>query len=61
MTDVPGTTRELLRDKTTIARVSVEIMDSPGLLDFSDEMKFLSEVVQEADLLLFVVDGKQEM
>lgn len=36
-------------------------MDSPGLLDFSDEMKFLSEVVQEADILLFVVDGKQEM
>lgn len=61
MTDLPGTTRELLRDTTTIARLPVEIIDSPGLLDFTEELQFLSQVVEEADLLIFVVDGKQEM
>jgi GTP-binding protein len=61
VTDLPGTTRELLRDKTTIARLPVEIIDSPGLLDFADELQFLAQVIEDSDLLLFVVDGKQEM
>lgn len=61
MTDIPGTTRELLYDTTTLARVHCEIIDSPGLLDFQQEMVFLRRSIAEADILLFVVDGKQEM
>lgn len=61
VTDIPGTTRELLRDSTQIARYPVEIIDSPWLLDFSDEIPFLEQIIQEADLLLFVVDGKNDL
>lgn len=34
-------------------------MDSPGLMDFQDELAFLAQIIDEADILLFVVDGKQ--
>jgi hypothetical protein len=30
--------------------------DSPGLLDFSDEVPFIEKIIKESDLLLFVVD-----
>jgi GTP-binding protein len=61
VTDIAGTTRELLRDETKIARYPVEIIDSPGLLDFTQEAQFLEQIIQEADILLFVVDGKLEV
>lgn len=61
VTDIPGTTRELLRDSTQIARYPVNIIDSPWLLDFSDEIPFLEQIIQESDLLLFVVDGKNDL
>jgi predicted GTPase len=30
--------------------------DSPGLLDFTDELFYIQHIVKESDLLLFVVD-----
>lgn len=50
-----------MRDETKIARYPVEIIDSPGLLDFTQEAQFLEQIIQEADILLFVVDGKLEV
>jgi predicted GTPase len=34
------------------------LVDSPGLEDFSEEQQFISQIIEEADLILFVVDGK---
>jgi len=30
--------------------------DSPGLLDFTDELPYIEQIVKESDLLLFLVD-----
>jgi predicted GTPase len=38
----------------------VVLVDSPGLDDFKQEQTFIQEIIDEADLLLFVVDGKLE-
>jgi GTP-binding protein len=30
--------------------------DSPGLLDFTDELPYIEQIIKESDLLLFLVD-----
>lgn len=61
VTDIAGTTRELLREEVDFARKHATFVDSPGLEDFALEQKFIQEIIDEADLLLFVVDGKGEI
>ena len=34
----------------------VMVFDSPGLLDFSDEVPYITQIVQDSDLLLFLID-----
>lgn len=58
VTDIAGTTRELLRESTAFEGRSVEVVDSPGLADFEDELQFIQQIINESDVLLFVVDGK---
>lgn len=58
MTDIAGTTRELLREEAVIAGTPVTLIDSPGLEHFAQELPFLQEIIDTADVLLFVVDGK---
>lgn len=59
VTDIAWTTRELLRDYSQREELKwVEIIDSPGLLDFSQEVDFIQTIIDESDVLLFVVDGK---
>lgn len=60
VTDIPGTTRELLRDEVELAGKICQLIDSPGLLNFEEEVPFLEQIIQEADILLFVVNGKEE-
>lgn len=55
VTDISGTTRELIREE----RDGVVFVDSPGLATFDDERPFLEEVIEQSDLLLFVVDSKE--
>lgn len=54
VTDIAGTTRELIREE----RDGVVFIDSPGLATFDEERPFLEEVIEQSDLLLFVVDSK---
>jgi len=58
VTDIAGTTKELLREDIEFGNKKAMLVDSPGLEDFSIEQQFISQIIQEADLLLFVVDGK---
>lgn len=55
VTDISGTTRELIRE----VRDGVMFIDSPGLATFDEERPFLEEVIEQSDLLLFVVDAKE--
>ncbi len=59
VTDIAGTTRELLRDYSQWEEMKwVEIVDSPGLLDFKEELVFIKQIIAESDILFFVVDWK---
>ncbi len=61
VTDISGTTRELLQEDVVLWGKLATIVDSPWLENVKDEMKFIEQIVHESDMLLFVVDGKQEL
>ncbi len=58
ITDVHGTTRDILYheiDHETIGKVT--LLDTPGLDTFEEEIPYIQTVIEESDLLLFVIDG----
>lgn len=57
VTDIPGTTRDILEHETDLEKIGrVTLLDSPGLLDFKEERVYIQHIVDEADILLFVID-----
>ncbi len=58
VTDISGTTRELLVDNSDIHWRKVQLIDSPWLDSFEEEVPFLNTIIESSDLLLFMVDGK---
>lgn len=61
VTDIAWTTRELLRERVVWWEEQLELVDSPGLDDFELEKWFIQQIIDEADILLFIVDGKEEL
>lgn len=59
VTDISGTTRELLREEVDLLGRHVELVDSPWLAEFEDELQFIEQIIDESDVLCFVVDGKE--
>jgi tRNA modification GTPase len=63
VTPVPGTTRDLLRQKVEIGGVPMEFIDTAGLRESTDDaieaegMRRAREVLQQADHVLYVVDA----
>ena len=59
VTDIPGTTRDIIQHTTQIDWLGQVIFaDSPGLLDFKSERPFIKKIIDESDLLLFMIDDK---
>lgn len=59
VTDIPGTTRDIIQHTTEIDWLGQVIFaDSPGLLDFKSERPFIKKIIDESDLLLFMLDDK---
>ncbi len=57
VTDIPWTTVDILKFKKNIDWLwVVEFLDSPGLWDFWVEYWYIEKIVNESDLILFVVD-----
>ncbi len=56
VTEIEGTTRDILYEKKTIGSHPVIFLDTPGLGP-EDELQKIQEIVKEADVLIFVVDG----
>ncbi len=57
VTDIHGTTTDIIVHQMEVdALGKLTFFDSPGLLDFSDELPFIERIVKESDLLLFVID-----
>lgn len=66
VTDIPGTTRDVIEEYINIAGVSLRLLDTAGLRDGADEVERLGidrakGHIKEADLCLFVLDGSQPL
>jgi tRNA modification GTPase len=62
VTATPGTTRDLVTERVSIEGIPVELIDTAGLREASDEAESIGitksrEVMAEADLILMVIDG----
>ena len=57
VTDIHGTTTDIIVHTMQVDGVgNLTFFDSPGLLDFSDEVPFIEKIVKNSDLLLFLID-----
>jgi tRNA modification GTPase len=61
VTEVPGTTRDLVSEQTSISGVPVRLMDTAGLRDSSDVVESLGiersyQAAADADLIVIVID-----
>jgi len=57
VTDIHGTTTDIIVHNMQVDGIgNLTFFDSPGLLDFSDEVPFIEKIVKNSDLLLFLID-----
>lgn len=57
VTDIPGTTVDIIYHEMEIDWIwKVSFWDSPWLLEFDQEWIFIKKIIDESDLILFVID-----
>ncbi len=56
VTDIPGTTTDIIQHKVQTDSSSFIFFDSPGLLDFTEELEYIEQIIKDSDLLLFLID-----
>ena len=57
VTDIPGTTRDIIEHETLIDDIGkVTFLDSPGLHDFTEEEVLIKQIIDHSDLILFIID-----
>jgi len=66
VTEIPGTTRDMLIETASIEGIPVHLMDTAGLRDASDRVEQLGiersrQAIADADLVLVVLDGSQPL
>lgn len=66
VTDIPGTTRDLLEEGVTIGGVPVRLVDTAGLRESEDfiereGIRRARNKIDHADLVLFLVDGSRDV
>lgn len=64
VTDIAGTTRDILKEHITIQGMPLHIIDTAGLRESPDKVEQIGierawQAISEADLVLFVVDGTE--
>ena len=64
VTEVPGTTRDIIEEATTLRGIPIRLLDTAGIRDASDTVERIGvkrsiESVRRADVVLFVVDGSK--
>ena len=66
VTDIAGTTRDVLEESITLHGISLNIMDTAGIRDTSDVVEKIGvdkakNHASEADLIIYVVDASREL
>lgn len=57
VTDIPGTTTDIIFHKLHLEDVwDVTFADSPWLIEFDEERSFIQKIIDDSDLILFVID-----
>ena len=66
VTDIPGTTRDVIESSLNISGIPIRIMDTAGLREVKDEVErqgihLTRQKIAEADLLLIVIDRSRPL
>lgn len=66
VTDIPGTTRDILKDYVNICGIPVKIIDTAGIRETDDKIEKIGviksrEYAKSADLILMLIDGSIEI
>ena len=66
VTDIPGTTRDMVEESVRVGSARLRLMDTAGIRETVDTVEALGverskETAQRADLVLFVCDGSQPL
>lgn len=66
VTDIPGTTRDLIYGSFLLNGILINLVDTAGIRDTDDPVESIGverakNVIKHADVVLYVVDGSQEL
>lgn len=66
VSDIPGTTRDLVRGKINIGNVTLNLIDTAGIHDTADYVESIGierskKAIADSDLVLLVLDGSQDL
>lgn len=66
VTDVPGTTRDIIEESLNVSGILVKIIDTAGLRNTEDLVESIGidrtkKAIDTADIVLFILDGSEEI
>ena len=66
VTEIPGTTRDVVEGTIRLDKVTLHLMDTAGIRESEDRIEKLGiektkQIIKAAELILFVVDGSQPL